>query len=183
VLVSSHLGTSLPVWLFSRIFPKLHYIAAQNVNLLGNQLPCRPIALSNISTKGQRQLSAALRDGCPIILANDQLPIPTESGRTPNVEVTHFGVTHKFLPLVPRLAQSRNIPTFWVQGLHQNKRIQIQLERLPDPNPNEDSNEWGHRWTDAYVKHLEIIMTGPPENVAPNAPAWNRFMCLPRTLR
>ena len=74
--------------------------------------------------------------------------------------------------LVPKLIQRYGLPSFWCCPLWRNKRIMIELERLPDPTQDEPRHLWSQRWFAAYLKKLEAVMRGRPENLSLYAGIW-----------
>jgi Flp pilus assembly protein TadD len=123
-----------------------------------------PIQPNYISTA--RALIAQIKSGAAIGImadvagARDPLPM-------------NFLGRDILLPLhVPKLLQRYKLPSFWCCPLWRHGRVKIELERLPDPMPDEPGLVWAHRWFAAYLGKLEAVMRGRPENLGLFAGIW-----------
>ena len=78
------------------------------------------------------------------------------------------------LPLqIPKLIQRYGTASFWCCPLWHNKRIRIELKRLPDPLADEPRDAWSRRWFAAYLENLETVMRGRPENLGLFSGIWS----------
>jgi hypothetical protein len=39
------------------------------------------------------------------------------------------------------------------------------MERMPDPEPGEPSEQWCRRWCEAYLAKMDVTMRGTPQNL------------------
>lgn len=74
--------------------------------------------------------------------------------------------------LPARLAQRYGCPSWWCAPLWRGERIVIELERLPDPEPDEPEADWVQRWACAYLARLEPVMRGDPRNLDLTKGVW-----------
>jgi lauroyl/myristoyl acyltransferase len=67
--------------------------------------------------------------------------------------------------LVPRLMWKQGTPCFWWQALWRGGRIAVEVERLPEPQPEEAMDHWCRRWAHAYLERVARVMRDRPENL------------------
>ena len=106
-----------------------------------------------------RELVDEIQNGTVIGFAQDT-PDATEGLR-----FEFLGRTISVSTLVPRLAAKHGTASVWCQPLWRDGRIVIEFDRLPDPRDGEPSEQWCHRWCEAYLAKLETVMRGSPQNL------------------
>lgn len=106
-----------------------------------------------------RELVEEIHKGTVIGFAQDT-PQPKES-----LSFEFLGRTVSVSMLVPRLAEKHGAASIWCQPLWRDGRIVLEMERMPDPEPGEPSEQWCRRWCEAYLAKMEIVMRGNPQNL------------------
>ncbi|HWA92830.1 MAG TPA: tetratricopeptide repeat protein [Rhizomicrobium sp.] len=89
-----------------------------------------------------------------------------------NLRLELLGRTVAISTLVPRLAQKHDAATVWCQARWQGKRMVVETERLPDPEPGEAADAWCRRWCEAYLAKIATTMRGAPENLTLGQGIW-----------
>jgi tetratricopeptide (TPR) repeat protein len=127
--------------------------------VVGDAPPMR--IASNAVNRGAalRELVGAIHDGTVIGFAQDT-PDAAEGMR-----FEFLGRSILISTLVPRLAAKHRTTSVWCQPLWRGGRIVLEIDRLPDPEDGEPSEQWCRRWCEAYLAKLEPIMRGAPQNL------------------
>lgn len=159
VVAGAHCG---PTWAAVQVFQAcgLGFRAMGAIGL--DQLQGAPptvIALKDNATATVRELLGEMRKGVLLgMLADSAAP-------GDRVVTDFLGRRVELSSLPARLAQRYGCPSWWCQPLWRGDRIVIELERLPDPDPEEPEADWVQRWCRAYLGRLEPVMRGDPRNL------------------
>lgn len=113
-----------------------------------------------------RELIREIRRAAVLAVTADA---PTAADR---LEVDFLGRRAAIKSLPARLAQRHDCDTWWCQPLWRGDRVIIELERLPDPEPDEPAQDWAERWARAYLKRLKRVMRGDPRNLNLTGGIW-----------
>jgi hypothetical protein len=125
-----------------------------------------PMRISSRGNRALRELVAEIGKGTLIGFA-------AESRDTDNGIVLDFlGRSIAISTMVPRLIWKLKTRSMWWHALWTDpvegkggERARIELEMLPDPEPDEPLEPWCRRWLDAYLERVARIMQGDPRNL------------------
>lgn len=134
---------------------------------------------SLISTSDQtslqiaQQFMSSLRDGHAVVVAVDGA-INMAAARIPfeGQEITYSS-------FAARTGHRLGIPSLFCAPRWEGQRIGFVLERLPDPQPDEEADDYAERWKAAYLAALRNYLGGQPENLRLGGGLW-RHLRLPR---
>lgn len=165
IVASSHLGPSpAAVHLLEASGLPFRILGGNRVDRLsGERGTLMPVTTSSSAS---RELIRELRRAAVLAVAADS-PIGKD-----RLEMDFLGRTVAIKSLPARLAQRHDCDTWWYQPLWRGDRIVIELERLPDPEPDEPEQQWAERWARAYLKRVKRVMRGDPRNFNLNGGVW-----------
>lgn len=75
-----------------------------------------------------------------------------------------FGARCTLLDTVPKVAQALGVPIYWLQALRSGTDIRVDVRRMADAVPNEDTATWAARWAQDYLDLLAGVMTSGADN-------------------
>jgi tetratricopeptide (TPR) repeat protein len=130
---------------------------------------------SLISTSDQddlqvaRSFMQALKEGYAVVLAVDgaiNLAAP---------RIAFEGQEMTYSSFAARTAQRMGVPSMFCAPKWEGNKIGFSLERLPDPHPDESSDDFAERWKLAYLTALREYLGGPPENLRLSGGLWRHI--------
>lgn len=132
-------------------------------------------ANSLISTSDQDDLQVArafrttLQEGKAVVVAVDGA-INLGAPRIPfaGQEITYSSFAAK-------MAQRHGAPSFFVAPHWEGDHIGFTLERLPDAEQGEDTEQFADRWRDAFLESLRNFLGGDPRNLRLSGGIWRHI--------
>lgn len=132
-------------------------------------------ARSLISTSDQDEMQIArsfmqsLRQGYAVVIAVDgAINLGAPRIRFEGQEITYSS-------FAARTAHRLGVPSMFCAPFWQGDRIGFVLERLPDPDEDEDAESFADRWRDAYLESLRQFLGGAPENLRLSGGIWRHI--------
>lgn len=165
VMAGAHCG---PTWAAVQIFQAcglgFRTMGAAGLDQLQGGRTVIPLRDSRAATA--RELIGEVRKGVLIGMLADR------ASPGDRIEADFLGRRVELSSLPARLALRYGCPSWWCQPLWRGERIVIELERLPDPEPQEAEADWIGRWSQAFLARLEPVMRGDPRNLDLTKGVW-----------
>ncbi|QGZ35072.1 tetratricopeptide repeat protein [Stappia indica] len=88
----------------------------------------------------------------------------TKAGFRSEAAGSLFGVRCTLLDTVPKVAQALGVPIYWMQALRSGTDVRVDVRRMADALPDEDTDSWAARWAQDYLDLLAGVMTSGADN-------------------
>lgn len=176
IIATSHFGPLVSSTLTDNLLADHDpvYLRTQQLDGLRESLL---ITTNSNSSQAAIALVNALRAGKSVSCAVDA-PAYWQSNGASDVggSGTIFGCPITISATPVKLAIAFKAPIFWIQPVWQDGRIQFEVQRMEQPNPDLPFRQAANAWAQEYLALIENLMRSGPENQNLNAPMWQHVL-------
>ncbi|MEM8662891.1 MAG: hypothetical protein AAGF49_02055, partial [Pseudomonadota bacterium] len=177
IFVSSHCGPRI-LSVLDRAVPGIFYLLQRHRPHDTSLVRGTIAGIDDRFEQSAAEIARNLRRGRSLYCVPDVPSGLNRRGRAVTAaSATLFGVSVRIPDTVPKLCDGLGVPSVWIQPVWRDGRIGIEVERLPEPLPDEARDAWSDRWATAYLARVERVMSSDPRNIDLGAPLW-RYLLL-----